>query len=61
LKTAFHAFTRPGSDHPVAQVSKRWFTLRDTYGVDIAAGENDALLLACTVVIDQATEAKRRG
>ena len=56
-----YTFTRPGSDHAVAQVSKRWFTLRDTYGVDIAPGENDALLLACTVVIDQATEDKRRG
>jgi uncharacterized protein YxjI len=56
-----YAFTRPGTDEPVAQVSKRWFTLRDTYGVDIADGENDVLLLACTVVIDQATEDKRRG
>jgi len=59
-----YTFTRLGSGdggHPVAQVSKRWFTLRDTYGVDIAPGENDALLLACTVVIDQATEDKRRG
>lgn len=56
-----YAFTRPGSDRPVAQISERWFTLRDTYGVDIADGENDVLILACTVVIDQATEDKRRG
>ncbi len=35
-----------------AEVSKRWFSLRDTYGVDIAATEDDVLILASTVVID---------
>ena len=39
-------------------MSKRWFGFRDTYGVDIAEGENDVLILACTVVIDLATERK---
>lgn len=38
----------------VATVSKRWFTLTDTYGVDIAPGEDDVLILAATVVIDLA-------
>ena len=55
-----HEYTFQRHGQPVASVSKRWFTLRDTYGVDIAPGENDALLLACTVVIDQATEDKRK-
>jgi len=37
----------------VAQVSKRWFTLADTYGVQIEDEELDELLvLACAVVID---------
>ncbi len=36
----------------VATVSKRWFRIRDTYGVEIAPGQDDALLLAITVVID---------
>jgi len=36
----------------VAQVSKKWFTWTDTYGVDIAENEDDVLLLASTVVID---------
>ena len=35
-----------------AEVSKRWFSLRDTYGVEIAEGEDDVLILASTVVID---------
>lgn len=36
----------------VAEVSKRWFSWSDTYGVDIADGEDDVLILASTVVID---------
>jgi uncharacterized protein YxjI len=36
----------------IAEVSKRWFTWNDTYGVDIADGEDDVLILASTVVID---------
>jgi uncharacterized protein YxjI len=37
----------------VAQVSKQWFRVRDTYGIEIAAGEDDAFLIAVTVCIDQ--------
>ena len=36
----------------VATVSKRWFAVRDSYGVAIAPGEDDALILAVTVCID---------
>jgi len=39
-------------DH-VAEVSKRWFRVRDTYGIEIAPGQNDALILAVTVCIDE--------
>ena len=37
-----------------ATVSKQWFAWSDTYGVDIAEGEDDILILASTVVIDMA-------
>ena len=37
----------------VAEVSKRWFRVRDTYGIDIAEGQNEALILAVAVCIDQ--------
>ena len=37
----------------VATVSKRWFTIRDTYGIDIAPGEDDALILAVAVALDE--------
>ena len=36
----------------VAEVSKKWFTLTDTYGVEIADGQNDILILAVAIVID---------
>ena len=39
----------------VAEVSKRWFRIRDTYGIEIASGQEDALILAVTVCIDQMT------
>ena len=45
-----YSFTRHGKE--VAQVSKRWFTWTDTYGVDVAEGEDEVLILATAVVID---------
>ena len=39
----------------VAEVSKRWFRIRDTYGIEIAQGQEDALILAVTVCIDLMT------
>jgi len=36
----------------VAEVSKKWFTLTDTYGVEIEEGQNDILILAVAVAID---------
>lgn len=36
----------------VATVSKRWFRVRDTYGIEIADGQDDVLLLAIAVCID---------
>jgi uncharacterized protein YxjI len=37
----------------VAEVSKKWFRVRDTYGVEISPGQDDLLILAVTVAIDQ--------
>jgi uncharacterized protein YxjI len=49
-----HEYTFTRGDEPVATVSKKWFTFADTYGVEIADGEDDVLILASTVVIDMA-------
>ncbi|HEX8691470.1 MAG TPA: LURP-one-related family protein [Longimicrobium sp.] len=43
---------RRGGD-TVARVSKKWFALTDTYGIDVAPGEDDALILAVAVAIDE--------
>lgn len=47
-----YTFTRGG--RTAAVVSKRWFAWTDTYGVDIADGEDEVLILASTAVIDMA-------
>lgn len=36
----------------VAEISKKWFRLTDTYGVEIDPGQNDILILAVAVAID---------
>ena len=48
-----HEYTIGEGRDQVAEVSKKWFRLRDTYGVEIDAGQDDALILAVTVCIDQ--------
>ena len=40
----------------VAEVSKRWFRVADTYGVEIAPGQHHVLLLAVTAGIDAMTD-----
>ena len=37
----------------VAQISKRWFRVRETYGIEIAPGEDEALILAVAACIDE--------
>ncbi|HEY7030563.1 MAG TPA: LURP-one-related family protein [Thermomicrobiales bacterium] len=39
----------------VATVSKKWFRVRDSYGVEVAPHQNDLVILAATVCIDQMT------
>ena len=36
----------------VAEVSKKWFRVRDTYGVEVAPDQEDAVILAVTVALD---------
>jgi uncharacterized protein YxjI len=47
-----HEYTIERDGTKVAEVSKRWFRFRDSYGVEVAPGENDILILATTAVID---------
>jgi uncharacterized protein YxjI len=36
----------------VAEISKKWFRIADSYGVAIDPGQNDVLILAVTVAVD---------
>jgi uncharacterized protein YxjI len=48
-----HEYEIERDGHKIAEVSKRWFRVRDMYGIEVAPGENDALILAATVCIDE--------
>jgi uncharacterized protein YxjI len=50
-----HEFKITQGGRQIAEISKKWFRIRDSYGVDIDAGQDDALILAVAVVIDQMT------
>jgi uncharacterized protein YxjI len=40
----------------VAEVSKRWLTIRDTYAVEVAAGEEPLLVIGAVLALDLALE-----
>lgn len=44
----------------VAAVSKAYFTMRDTYAVDIAPGEDELLILTAVLALDLAEDRERR-
>ena len=43
-----------------ASVSKKWFRFADTYGVDVAEGWDDVLILCAAVVIDLCCHGDRK-
>ncbi len=47
-----HEYKIERDNWTVAQVSKRWFRVRDTYGVEVRDSEDALLMLAITVAID---------
>jgi len=49
-----HDFTVRRGDAVVASVSKAIFSVRDTYAVDVAPGEDDLLILAAVLALDLA-------
>jgi uncharacterized protein YxjI len=48
-----HEYKIERGGEKIAEVSKRWFRIRDTYGIEIAPGQEEALILAVTVCIDR--------
>ena len=47
-----HEYTIEDGRHKVAEVSKKWFRVADTYGVEIEPAQNDVVILAATVAVD---------
>jgi uncharacterized protein YxjI len=47
-----HEYSIKQGWNKIAEVSKKWFRLTDTYGVEIDSGQNDILILAVAVAID---------
>jgi uncharacterized protein YxjI len=48
-----HEYTIECGRDKVAEVSKRWFRVRDTYGIEVSADQDIALVLAIAVCIDR--------
>ena len=48
-----HEYEIERDGRKVAEISKRWFRFRDTYGIEISPGEDDALILAIAACIDE--------
>lgn len=56
-----HEYVIRRADQTVATVSKRWVALTETYGVEIASGENDSVILVSVLALDLAKDAERAG
>jgi uncharacterized protein YxjI len=46
-----HEYEIESHGDPLAKVSKKWFRLRDTYGIEVEPGQDDGLVLAITVAL----------
>jgi uncharacterized protein YxjI len=47
-----YSIRKKGERQPIAVISKKWFRLRDTYGVELESAFDAPLILAITVTID---------
>ena len=56
-----HNFTITRHGQTAAVVSKRWASLTETYGVEIAPGEDDILILATVIAMDLAEDQEERN
>jgi uncharacterized protein YxjI len=47
-----HEYKVKRDGEQIAEVSKKWLRMRDTYGIEIAPGEDDVLILAVAIALD---------
>jgi uncharacterized protein YxjI len=55
-----HEYTVERGGQEIASVSKRWLTIRDTYAVKVAEGEDHLLILAAVLALDLAQSRAER-
>lgn len=48
-----HEYEIDSEGRKIAEISKKWFRIRDTYGVEIEPGQDNALILAIAAALDQ--------
>jgi uncharacterized protein YxjI len=48
-----HEYTIERDDKKIAEVSKRWFRVRESSGIEISPGQDDALILAVTACLER--------
>jgi len=58
-KITNHEYEVNANGAVIAQISKQWFTVTDTYGIAVAPGQDDVLMLAAAICIDELSEEKR--
>ena len=54
-----HEYTIEDGRTKVAEVSKKWFRVADTYGVEVAPGQDPVVILAVTAVLDTMAHPER--
>jgi uncharacterized protein YxjI len=54
-----HEYTIGDDRTRVAEVSKKWFRVADTYGVEVAPGQDPVVILAVTAVLDTMAHPER--
>jgi uncharacterized protein YxjI len=58
-KVTNHEYEVRSNDAVVAHISKQWFSVDDSYGVTVGPGQDDVLMLAAAICIDEISEEKR--
>jgi len=48
-----HEYEIERDGEKIAEVSKKWFRVRDTYGIRLAQGQDVPLILAISVCVDE--------
>ena len=54
-----HEYEVRSNGAPVAQISRKWFSVNDAFGVAVGPGQDHVLMLAAAICIDEISEEQR--